>query len=198
MSSFKVDTNQTNLCSRTFIRLPITRAFNGNWKRVRVIGAENKELEMRENGVYCFNILTVCILIEVFWIEVEWKWNTKLLLKSESNVKWLLQNKLNVLNHSTLFWFVVWWQTWFDAGRKLSEGRRKLPRVSGGSRNRVTEGKTAINVWRKSKWNWFWFKLARVRFIGNRLYCILILLSSANRSNHYPRVLREIYPTLWL
>ena len=56
---------------------------------------------------------------------------------------------------------------------KWSEGKQKLLRVSGRfelSRVRVTEGKITVNVWRKSRGNRFWFKLARFRVIGSQVY----------------------------
>ena len=51
--------------------------------------------------------------------------------------------------------------------------KQKLLRVSRRfelSRVRVTEGKTTVNVWRKSRGNRFWIELARIRVIGSRLY----------------------------
>ena len=110
------------------------------------------------------------ILIKFNYGEVEWRWNTKELKKSQSNVNvWTAVQ--------CLFWFVSYWhmQNCFDLVRVIeginikewSEGKWKLLRVSGRFelwRVLVAESKFAVHVWRKSRGNRFWFELVWARF----------------------------------
>ena len=56
---------------------------------------------------------------------------------------------------------------------KLSEGKQKLLwvfRRFESSKVWVTKAKITVNVWQKSRGNWFWFKLARLWVIARQLF----------------------------